>query len=136
MPENRDKIISFREMAAQTRRLSAEHEAAENPLIAAKLARFAAELEKKAAGLDAHLTPAPRDHAPCGSCGAREPKMAMSYFRRMAAQSFRRARRSAQPHLDYESLLRLGHEFKTRATAARERLAAMRAAAARRHVAE
>jgi hypothetical protein len=60
MPEDRDKIISLREMAAQMRRLSDGHEAAENPLIAAKLARFAAELEKKAAGLDAHLMPARR----------------------------------------------------------------------------
>lgn len=62
--------------------------------------------------------------------------MAMSYFRRMAAQNFRRARRSAQPHIDYESLLRLGGKFKRRATAARQRLAAMRAAAARKHAAE
>lgn len=136
MPENCDKIISLREMAAQMRRLSDGHEAAENPLIAAKLAGFAAELEQKAAALEAHLAPAPRDHAPCGSCGASEAKMAMSYFRRMAAQSFRRARTSAQPHIDYESLLRRGHEFKRRAATARERLAAMRAAAARKHVAE
>ena len=54
--------------------------------------------------------------------------MSISYFRRMAAQSFRRARASAQPHIDYESLLRLGRTFKTRATAARKRLAEMRAA--------
>ena len=136
MPEKRDEIISFREMAARMRRLSDEHAAAENPLVAAKLQGFAAELEKKAAGLDAHLTAAPRGHGPCGSCGAGEPKKAMSYFRRMAAQSFRRARSSAQPHLDYETLLRLGRGFKTRATAARERLAAMRAAAARKHATE
>ena len=57
--------------------------------------------------------------------------MSISYFRRMAAESFRRARSSAQPHLDYESLLRLGHAFKSRATAARKRLAEMRAAATR-----
>ena len=31
--------------------------------------------------------------------------MSISYFRRMAAESFRRARASAQPHIDYESLL-------------------------------
>lgn len=70
--------------------------------------------------------------------------MAISYFRRMAAQSFRRARTSVQPHIDYENLMRLGREFKVRATAARTRLAAMseaaseaaRRAAARRSEAE
>jgi hypothetical protein len=62
--------------------------------------------------------------------------MSMSYFRRMAAQSFRRARTSVRPHIDYESLVKLGREFKARATAARERLAARRAAAARKHEAE
>ena len=61
--------------------------------------------------------------------------MSISYFRRMAAQSFRRARASAQPHIDYESLMRLGRAFKARATAARERLAGMRAAA-HKHAAE
>ena len=62
--------------------------------------------------------------------------MSISYFRRMAAQSFRRARTSVQPHIDYESLLRLGREFKARATAARVRLAAMRAGEAQKHEAE
>ncbi len=62
--------------------------------------------------------------------------MSISYFRRMAAQSFRRARTSVQPHIDYESLLKLGREFKARATAARKRLAATRAAAARKHEAD
>ena len=59
--------------------------------------------------------------------------MSISYFRRMAAESFRRARASAQPHIDYESLLRLGQAFKVRATAARKRLAEMRAAATHNH---
>jgi hypothetical protein len=58
--------------------------------------------------------------------------MSISYFRRMAAQSFRRARASAQPHIDYERLLTLGRAFKARATAARARLAAMRTAAAQK----
>jgi hypothetical protein len=62
--------------------------------------------------------------------------MSMSYFRRMAAQYFRSARTSIKPHLDYESLMRLGHQFKARATAARTRLAAMRKAAAQKHEAE
>ncbi|HKW52626.1 MAG TPA: hypothetical protein VJO12_02970 [Stellaceae bacterium] len=62
--------------------------------------------------------------------------MSISYFRRMAAQSLRRARASAQPHIDYESLVTLGRAFKARATAARARLAAMRAAAAGKHAAE
>lgn len=62
--------------------------------------------------------------------------MSISYFRRMAAQSFRGARASAQPHIDYESLLRLGRAFKARATASRQRLARMRAAAAHKHEAE
>ena len=62
--------------------------------------------------------------------------MSISYFRRMAAQNFRRARASAQPHIDYESLLRLGRAFKARATAARKRLAEIRAAAAHKDEAE
>ena len=62
--------------------------------------------------------------------------MSISYFRRMAAESFRRARASAQPHIDYESLLTLGRAFKARATAARARLAAIRAAAAGKHAAD
>lgn len=62
--------------------------------------------------------------------------MSISYFRRMAAQSFRGARASARPHIDYESLLRLGRTFKARATAACQRLARMRKATARKHEAE
>lgn len=62
--------------------------------------------------------------------------MSISYFRRMAAQYFRNARTSIEPHLDYESLMRLGHEFKARAAAARTRLAAVRKATARKHEAE
>jgi hypothetical protein len=62
--------------------------------------------------------------------------MALSYFRRMAAQSFRHARASVQPHIDYENLMRRGREFKARAAAARTRLAAMRLAATRKHEAE
>jgi hypothetical protein len=62
--------------------------------------------------------------------------MSISYFRRMAAESFRRARRSTRPHIDYESLLTLGRAFKARATVARARLAQRRAAAAGKHEAE
>ena len=62
--------------------------------------------------------------------------MSISYFRRMAAESFRRARASAQPHIDYESLLRVGRAFKARARAARGRLAQMRAAAAGKQTVE
>lgn len=46
----------------------------------------------------------------------------ISYFRRRAARSYRDARSSLAPHLDYESLMRLGQEFKARAIAARARL--------------
>jgi hypothetical protein len=70
------------------------------------------------------------------SRGAKEASMSISYFRRMAAESFRRARASAQPHIDYESLLTLGRTFKARATAARARLAAMRATATGKQAAE
>jgi hypothetical protein len=55
-------------------------------------------------------------------------KPSISYFRRMAAQSYRAARSSVKPHLDYESLMRLGDAFKARATAAAERLGRMRQA--------
>jgi hypothetical protein len=48
--------------------------------------------------------------------------MSISYFRRMAAQSFRSARSSSQAHIDYGNLLRLGRKFKARAMAARMRL--------------
>jgi hypothetical protein len=55
--------------------------------------------------------------------------MSISYFRRRAAQSYRDARSSLAPQLDYESLMRLGRKFKARATAARARLARRRHAA-------
>ena len=48
--------------------------------------------------------------------------MSISYFRRRAGQSYRDARSSVVPHLDYASLMRFGGEFKARATAARARL--------------
>jgi hypothetical protein len=62
--------------------------------------------------------------------------MSISYFRRRAAQSYRDARSSVAPHLDYASLMRLGVEFKVRATAARARLARLRRAALQRQEAE
>jgi hypothetical protein len=49
-------------------------------------------------------------------------KPMMSYFRRRAARSYRDARSSLAPHLDYESLMRVGREFKARAIAAQARL--------------
>jgi hypothetical protein len=58
--------------------------------------------------------------------------MSISYFRRRAARSYRDARSSLAPQLDYESLMRLGRKFKARATAARVRLARLRHAALRR----
>jgi hypothetical protein len=48
--------------------------------------------------------------------------MSISYFRRRAARSYRDARSSLAPQLDYESLMRLGRRFKARATAAQARL--------------
>jgi hypothetical protein len=36
----------------------------------------------------------------------------------MAAQSYRRARSVTEEHIDYEALMRHGHEFKARATRA------------------
>jgi hypothetical protein len=56
-------------------------------------------------------------------------KMSISYFRRRAAQSYRDARSSPAPQLDYESLMRVGRKFKARATAARVRLNRLRHAA-------
>ena len=55
--------------------------------------------------------------------------MSISYFRRRAARSYREARSSLAPQLDYEALMRLGRKFKARATAARVRLARLRRAA-------
>ena len=52
--------------------------------------------------------------------------MSMSYFRRRAARSYRDARSSLAPQLDYESLMRLGRKFKARATEAQARLARWR----------
>jgi hypothetical protein len=49
--------------------------------------------------------------------------MSPSYFRRRAAQSYRGARSSPTPHLDYEALMRIGHAFKVKAVLAAERLA-------------
>jgi hypothetical protein len=62
--------------------------------------------------------------------------MSISYFRRRAGQSYRDARSSSAPQLDYESLMRLGRKFKARATAARARLARLRQAVLVRQEAE
>jgi len=58
--------------------------------------------------------------------------MSLSHFRRIAAQSYRRARASFERHKDYEALMRLGQEFKAKATRAAARLARMRGAAGTR----
>ncbi len=58
--------------------------------------------------------------------------MSVSYFRRKAAESYRRARSSLSPHLDYEALIRLGHQFKGKAAAAVLRLDRLRGVALRR----
>jgi len=58
--------------------------------------------------------------------------MPISYFRAKAAQCYRGARSSLQPHIDYESLLRLGHTFKEKATAAAARLARARGSSLKR----
>lgn len=62
--------------------------------------------------------------------------MSMSYFRRRAARSYRDARSSLAPRLEYASLMRLGREFKARATAAQARLARLRDAVLLREEAE
>jgi len=62
--------------------------------------------------------------------------MRTSYFRRMAAQSYRRARSVTERHIHYEALIRRGHEFKAKATRAVVRLADMRAASVRQNEAE
>jgi len=62
--------------------------------------------------------------------------MRTSYFHRMAAQTYRHARSVSEPHIDYEALIRLGHEFKAKAARAVVRLAAMRAASLRQYEAE
>jgi len=58
--------------------------------------------------------------------------LSISYFRRRAAQAYRGARASLQPHLDYEALVRLGDAFKNKAVGAAARLARMRQAATKR----
>lgn len=60
----------------------------------------------------------------------------MSYFRQKAAQAYRRARSSFTPHEKYEPLMKLGREFKAKATEAAARLARMRGTALRRQEAE
>jgi hypothetical protein len=62
--------------------------------------------------------------------------MRTSYFRRMAAQSYRRARSVSESHIDYEALIRRGHDFKAKAIRAVVRLADMRAAWVRQNEAE
>jgi hypothetical protein len=62
--------------------------------------------------------------------------MRTSYFRRMAAQSYRRARSASGRHIDYKALIGRGHEFKAKATRAIARLAEMRAASVRQYEAE
>jgi hypothetical protein len=58
--------------------------------------------------------------------------MPISYFRAKAAQCYRGARSSLQPHIDYESLMRLGHTFKAKATAAAVRLTRARSTSVKR----
>jgi hypothetical protein len=62
--------------------------------------------------------------------------MSASYFRRKAAQSYRGARSSAKPHLDYEALMIIGHQFKAKAALAAARLARLKEATLRRQEAE
>jgi hypothetical protein len=57
----------------------------------------------------------------------------MSYFRQAAAQTYRRARSTSTVHEGYEQLMKLGREFKAKATEAAASLARMRGTAARRH---
>jgi hypothetical protein len=58
--------------------------------------------------------------------------MPLSYFRRKAAQSYRRARSSLTPHLDYEALMSIGHAFKAKAVLAADRLERLRGTALRK----
>lgn len=60
----------------------------------------------------------------------------MSYFRRRAADSYRRARRSVEPHIDYEALLALGDAFKAKAAAAVVQLGHLRRASLRKREAQ
>jgi hypothetical protein len=64
--------------------------------------------------------------------GKKETRMPISYFRAKAAQCYRDARSSLQPHIDYESLLRLGHTFKAKAAAAAMRLTRARSSSVAR----
>jgi hypothetical protein len=52
MPKSRDQLEHFRQMVSPMRRLSGEHTAADNPLIAAKLSKVAAEFETRAMVLE------------------------------------------------------------------------------------
>jgi hypothetical protein len=52
MPKNRYQLEHFREMASPMRRLSGEHTAADNPLIAAKLSKVAASWKTRAMVLE------------------------------------------------------------------------------------
>jgi hypothetical protein len=61
---------------------------------------------------------------------------AMSYFRQVAAQTYRRARSSSTLHENYEPLMQLGRAFKAKATEAAARLARMRGSAHRRQEAK
>jgi hypothetical protein len=62
--------------------------------------------------------------------------MSMSYFSRRAARSYRDARSSHAPPLEYENLMKLGSEFRARATATQARLAGLRDAVLLREEAE
>ena len=62
--------------------------------------------------------------------------MSISYFRRRAAEAYRGARASLKPHLDYEALVRLGDEFKSKAVSAASRLVRMRDASLKAREAE
>ena len=62
--------------------------------------------------------------------------MSISYFRQRAARSYREARSSLAPQMEYESLMRLGRKYKARATAAQLRLTRLRHAALVREEAE
>ena len=62
--------------------------------------------------------------------------MSISYFRRRAAEAYRGARASLKSHLDYEALLRLGDEFKSKAVSAASRLVRMRGASLKAREAE
>ena len=52
----------------------------------------------------------------------------MSYFHRRAADSYRRARQSVRPHIDYEALLAPGNTFKAKAAQAVVKLGHLRRA--------